>query len=135
MKTETTLTAQKLIHEIRELCFQHGIPPAELAINYRHDSDSDVYPIAHTGNGLWDGNVWLRPSFDGKSRSLSAQELIDRVKQTCRAYKTRLDEVGVCVRFGSSGEASTFPITEVWEDLYDETNSVLESLLLVTSAD
>lgn len=126
------MTAQHLIEEIKDLCRSHYRKPSEITINYRHDVGSDTYPVTHTGNAFVDGDFWMRTSCKPTDKPLTAQQLIRRIQSNCRAYKQRPDEVGAAVRFNSA-ESENYPITEVWEDLYDaETNSVLESIVLVT---
>jgi hypothetical protein len=117
------MTAQQLIDEIKDLCRSHYRKPEEITINYRHDSDSDVYPVTHTGK---DKSFWMRTSCKVPAKPLTAQQLIGRItKNGCLT-----DEVSV--RFNSA-ESEGYPITEVWEDIFDaETNSVLESIVLVT---
>jgi hypothetical protein len=117
------MTAQQLIDEIKDLCRSHYRKPEEITINYRHDSDSDVYPVTHTGK---DKSFWMRTSCKVPAKPLTARQLIGRITRNCRPYDV------VSVRFNSA-ESEGYPITEVWEDCYDaETNSVLESIVLVT---
>lgn len=117
------MTAQQLIEEIKDLCCSHYRKPSEVTINYRHDTDSDVYPVTHTGK---DKSFWMRTSCKATDKPLTAQQLIGRITRNCRPKSK------VSVRFNSE-DSESYPITEVWEDLYDaETNSVLESIVLVT---
>lgn len=117
------MTAQQLIDEIKDLCRSHYRKPGEITINYRHDTGSDCYPVTHTGK---DKSFWMRTSCKPADKPLTAQQLIGRIARNCRPNSK------VSVRFNSE-DSENYPITEVWEDLYDaETNSVLESIVLVT---
>ena len=48
------MTAQRLINRIQKLCADNNVDPRNVEINYRHSNNSDVYPIKHTWEDLYD---------------------------------------------------------------------------------
>ena len=48
------MTAQKLINRIQKLCADNNVDPRNVEVNYRHSNNSDVYPIKHTWEDLFD---------------------------------------------------------------------------------
>jgi len=48
------MTAQTLINRIQKLCADNGVDPRNVEVNFRHSNNSDVYPIKHTWEDLFD---------------------------------------------------------------------------------
>ncbi len=48
------MNAQILINRIQKLCAENGVDPRHVEVNYRHSNNSDVYPIKHTWEDLFD---------------------------------------------------------------------------------
>ena len=51
------MTAQQLINRIQKMCDEHGVNPRKVKINYRRTSDSDVYPVKHVWEDLYDADT------------------------------------------------------------------------------
>jgi hypothetical protein len=68
------MNAQILIDRIQTLCRQNGANPRNVEVNYRHSNNSDVYPIKHAWEDLFDEeyNTTLTSislvSFGGKTK-------------------------------------------------------------------
>jgi hypothetical protein len=48
------MKAQTLINRILKACKENGVNPCDVEINYRHSNDSDVYPVKHVWEDLFD---------------------------------------------------------------------------------
>jgi hypothetical protein len=48
------MKAQTLINRITKICRENGVDPSNVEVNYRHSNNSDVYPIKHTWEDLFD---------------------------------------------------------------------------------
>jgi hypothetical protein len=48
------MTAQKLINRIQKICRENNVDPRNVEVNYRHSNNSDVYPVKHTWEDLFD---------------------------------------------------------------------------------
>jgi hypothetical protein len=51
------MTAQQLINRIQKMCDEHGVDPRKVEINYRHSNNSDVYPVKHVWEDLYDAET------------------------------------------------------------------------------
>jgi hypothetical protein len=51
------MTARQLINRIQKMCDEHGVDPRNVEINYRRSSDSDVYPVKHVWEDLYDAET------------------------------------------------------------------------------
>ena len=51
------MNAQKLINRIQKLCADNGVDPSDVEVNYRHSNNSDVHPIKHTWEDLYDAET------------------------------------------------------------------------------
>ena len=51
------MKAQTLINRILKTCAENGVDPNQVEINYRHSNNSDVYPIKHIWEDLFDAET------------------------------------------------------------------------------